>query len=509
MAAKTVEICPRAQRSLRLPRLDALSTLTAAAIVLGVAIRVGVGGDQPLWLDETFTGAIAASPSLTDVLHQSFQDVNAPLYYIVAHAWALPFGLSNEALRSLALLFGCIAPLLCLIPTPGISRRTGMVWAATMALWPPGLALAQEARCYSLLLCLSIGSIICFVRLLDKPDVRRAAAWALIGCLAVLTHYHALVLIGCQGIAYLVVCRARAVRSWPAVILFVPAIVWLLLHSRRIAEFAGPGVAWYRPMRVVDLWAALTYAIGSAVVPLLVVGLMIAGAIGGLIGGKRGVAETVDVVDSDQRNAWIGALCACAGAGLVVALAFLRPTFAPRYLIPFVPGILLGIALCCERFRGSWALAPNVLVLIMATAGINATLRRSPDDKVYNFQAASDALIKAGTRNLVFFWDHPATIIEDSSQLAIVGGFFFKRHGIDVHVSPLQIARHVDPNRRLIALADKPRSAILWIYDASVHDTAAREYPPKIESLAEGWSCRDFGNFPIGILACIPRMSAS
>jgi hypothetical protein len=161
-----------------------------------------------------------------------------------------------------------------------------------------------------------------------------------------------------------------------------------------------------------------------------------------------------------------------------------------------------------EPLRRYLILSPLALILIFTVAAIASVYEDRSHAKIYNFQTASDALIASGTRNLVFLWDHPANPVEDPAQLAIVGGFFFNRQGIDVHVTPLKLATHEDPNTRLLALADQPHSAILWIYDLNVHDTAARTYPPRITKLAVGWQCRDFGSPPIGILACT-RMDAT
>jgi hypothetical protein len=96
---------------LRVSLPDLLVAMTAGGVLLGFAIRTTVGADAPLWLDETFTGAVAAQPSLWSVVHQILQDVNAPIYCLLAHAGSLLFTLSNQSLRFPALVFGSIAPL--------------------------------------------------------------------------------------------------------------------------------------------------------------------------------------------------------------------------------------------------------------------------------------------------------------------------------------------------------------------------------------------------------------
>ena len=71
----------------------------AAAIIIAVGIGLRfVQTPRPLWLDETWTGAIAAQNSLQAVVHQIYNDVNAPLYYLLIHVWSIFFGISNEAL---------------------------------------------------------------------------------------------------------------------------------------------------------------------------------------------------------------------------------------------------------------------------------------------------------------------------------------------------------------------------------------------------------------------------
>ena len=496
MIAKVLDLSVPRGRGLRRP--DTLVVMTTCAFLLGTAIRVMVGGDQPLWLDETFTGAIAASPTYGDVLYQIMQDVNAPLYLLLAHANALVFGLSNEALRLPSLAFGCAAPLLCLAPTPGISRRTALIWCAAMSLWCPGLVYAQEARCYTLLMALSLVTVLCFARLLHRPTPGRAFAWAAVGCLAILTHYHALVLVGCQGLVFLAIHRRRAISIWPTATLFVPVFVWLYLHRGPILAFSAPNVAWYRTINASDLPNILSYLSGSLAITLLVAG-MLAVAFRGLFdrdeasSGERGGAVLV----------WAPTLASCAAAAVVLVIAAVKPSFTIRYLIPFVPGTLLGVALVCEQMKARWVLVSRVVLVIFAIMAIEATRGRSPDDKIYNFQVASDWLIEAKVKHAVFFWDNPNNLVENPAQLAIVGGFFFKRRGVDVDVLPFKNVRHEDPNPALVALADTPSSAILWVYDAHVHDTAARTFPPRLALLDATLRCQDFARPPFGVVACV------
>jgi hypothetical protein len=195
---------------------------------------------------------------------------------------------------------------------------------------------------------------------------------------------------------------------------------------------------------------------------------------------------------------------AAAGAGLILAIAMLSTSFTSRYLVPFMPGLMLGMAVAAVRLGRRWAPIPLAVVFVFALSAVTWTTEGWKKDlKVYNFQIASQALMAAGVRDLVFLWDNPVAQIVDRNQLAAVGGFFFQREGRPVAVAPLSIRPGEDPNTRVLAAAGGRRqSGILWLYDLDVRGTAARSHPPRIEERDPTWVCRQFGRGRIGIVAC-------
>jgi Dolichyl-phosphate-mannose-protein mannosyltransferase len=477
---------------------DLLLIAAAAAVLIGFALRA-MHADAPLWLDETFTGAIAAEPSLRAVVYQNLQDVNAPAYFLITHYWSLLFGLSDQSLRFPAFVFASTAPLLCLIPAPGVTRRTSFLWCALTALWVPGISYAQEARCYSLLLCLGIATTLSFIRLIDKPSTKHAALWALCAAAATSTHYYALVLVGVQGLAYLWLHGRRALRTWPAFFVFLPVFAWLCIHAERIAEFAGPQVAWYHQLDLADLIVVLSYLAGS---PLVAVMLVLIAAIAAFLAFVR-QPEAAPEEQIGGPGVYVAVAVAFVGAALLVILGFWRPCFTLRYLMPFIPGILLGLALMFAKLQRHWRPAPVVLVLVFAGAAVLSFEEGPPARKRYNFETASQALMDAGTRKLVFLWDNASNSAENPSQLQILGGFFFRRAGVELPVVPVKLAHDEDPNLRLLAAADAPHTGILWLFDPRLHDTAARDHPPRITEIDPAWHCHDFGTPPITVLACL------
>lgn len=476
-------------------RPDALLFMTGIVLVISTAAKILIGGSNALWLDETFTGAIAAEPTLAGVLHQSLQDVNAPLFYVLEHFWVKLAGLSNAALRFPALAFSLLAPLLCLTPLSGADRNTRLIWCALTALWIPGVIYAQEARCYSLLLCFAIAGVVAFARLLEKPDAKRAALWAGISALAILTHYHAIILAAAQGVIYLAIKRETALRTWPAAFLFAPAFAWLALHAPRIAQYADPAIAWYDYLTPAQLFGVASFIAGSSA-------FAIGATLIAIAAGYQLTRETARNARLFAHPLAISSLAAVSGALIVIGLGFIRPSLSVRYLIPFVPGVLLGASLLLQSYKRKSKAAPEALIIVAAIALMSWSYKSVGFRKLYSFEQASYALMATNTNNLVFFWDHPANPIMDNSQLKILSRFFYSRAGVEATTTPVKFASGEDPNPRLIELASEPGTGVLWIFDRNVRGTAAREFPPQIDALSVGWNCRDFGAGPIGIVAC-------
>src|SRR5436305_448566 len=82
------------------------------------------------------------------------------------------------------------------------------------------------------------------------------------------------------------------------------------------------------------------------------------------------------------------------------------------------------------RFGRGFTAIPLAVALVFALSAVSrAVEERDRPLKVYNFQAASDALMAADVRSLAFLWDNPIGQICDPDQLADLGGFFFRRAG--------------------------------------------------------------------------------
>ncbi len=471
------------------PRADGLVLVAALAFALGTALRFGSGLHEPLWIDETFTGAIAAQPDLAGLLHQVWADVNAPFYYAVMFAWARIAGVSNLALHLPSAVFATLAAALALRGGSGLDRRTCLVWGTLLGLWPMGLAQASEARCYALLLLLATAAVLAFARLLAAPTRGNALLWAGLSALAVLTHYYALPVVAAQGGMVLWRHRSRALPLWPALLAFLPVLGWIGFHAVRLAAFAQPDIAWQPPLAPESLPGTLLRLLGLSTACLLPAVLLL-----------RAWFRVAPPADADADAATSAALAALIALALVLAVGMLRPSFSLRYCVPCIPGLLLGLA---ALVRATAQVRPALPALVLAVAMLPAPLGTGPV-RGYSFETASASIAEAGARRLVFLWDHPSSPVGDPAQMRAVGGFFLARAGHPIPVESVINPWREDPNPRLLAAAGaQPGSAILWLYDQGLPKTAARTHPPRIAQIDPAWRCRDHAGDRYAALVCL------
>jgi hypothetical protein len=122
--------------------------------------------------------------------------------------------------------------------------------------------------------------------------------------------------------------------------------------------------------------------------------------------------------------------------------------------------------------------------------------------RVYNWEVASNDLMQAHERRVVFVWDHPASPILTQDQLGMIGGFFFRRAHDPIQVQPMVLDATQDPNPRLLAALKAPDTGLIWAYDIGVQGTAARRFRPRLTALDPALHCRQYGRGSIGVLAC-------
>jgi hypothetical protein len=488
-----------------------LSTEVVAvfALVFAFVIRViGAFHAPPLWIDETFTGALAAQPSFRDILNLARFDSPPVSYYLFMHVWQMAFGISDAALRAPSFIISVVTPLIIIFTKiSGLSRSERLTWAALIALWIPGIGFAVDARFYAALLMFSTIQTIAFQKLMSETSLARACIWVSSATFSMLSHYDAAYLVLAQGLVFILVKRAEAFKTWPAIIFITPVIAEIIWKWKVLSHFAQIGTAWYPMLEPFDLITASLYILGGfglgAVTWLLFTPLWLAII---FLLGRFSPRLTGDV----QATAmWWAVLSALVGCVLMIAVGFIRPTFTWRYLTPFEPGLVVGILMIFRILAGQSRYVAYIGLMGIALISCKFWIQSGSDQsdsivKSLSIAKASSSLIEAGASSVVFAWDSPNTQNVEPRLLSAVGGFFFNRAHDPVKIIVVALKSGTDPNAELLKLAIPGNSSIIWLYDLSIRNTTAKRYPPDINLLDHNYSCKNFGEGLIGSLACHP-----
>jgi len=467
---------------------EVLCFVIAIIAITGIGLHL-IQPATPFWLDETWTAVTSGQKTLTDVIAFIYNDACAPLHYLLLHYWSLIFGTSDEAWRMPSVIASTLAPLIAFTLDKRADRKLALIWCALAAIWVPGITYSNEARCYGLLFLLSMAGTAAYANLLLEPSLKRATIWTSLGTLMVLTHYHAGFLIFCQGLGYLFVHREKALRTWPAALIFIPALAWMLYHAPRLAQLVAPGVAWYPPLTFFDFIRTIGF-----------IGLDIA-LLATPFTWTRQPWRTADSSSPIQRAFQTIFVASLLGAAIVFGLGLLRPSFTPRYAFPFAPGILFGVALVLYKVH--WLRVCAFMAVLIVLTSFSLLIGRLGIAKFYNWEVASQFLMENHAQRLLFLWDHPVSKETGEARLKELGGFFFERARQPLAVEPVYLTPGDDPNKILLRQAGNDGgTALLWIYDRNLAGTIGRDYDNQITQLDAGWACKDYGARTVSIIAC-------
>ena len=223
-------------------------------VTIGAAVRVYHLDAVGIWNDEAASITLACGhwQSLFDPPSGYFQhppdlmssagmqpvhelffeaDSTPPLYSFVLRGWWAMFGMGDVSCRMLSVVVSTLAIFVVFDIARLIAGPTCGIWAALlMAASPTELRLAQEARCYAMLVLLGACACDAVLRLrLLGPTRKRWVAAAVFISLVTLTHYY--VLAAVMGIALFAVVELRG-RSRNILITIVGGALLLLMATR-------------------------------------------------------------------------------------------------------------------------------------------------------------------------------------------------------------------------------------------------------------------------------------
>lgn len=356
---------------------------SAVLVALAFILRTGRLGDS-VWFDELWSTRIKLG-DLWDLVVSTLGDYHPPGYALLMFAWIHTFGDSEWSVRMLPLLAGVATVWLTYrIGRLAFDEATGRIGAVLLAVAAAHVWYSQEARAYSLNVCLIALAALALMELRQRPEAR---AWAalLAVTLAVLPliHYYNLVV---------VVLLAWAVRSLPARLRhrlltaaaggtiaalayagfkqllgmlpvtssylrpFTPFEAWQLLFSWFLT---GDGLRWFLPENTTGRVVTIALQVTAAVLFCL------------------GVGRAASRQRHDGRLVVLlfAAFPACL---MALWLSGLEKTYIERSALPAIPFFLLLVAAGIPE-RSRYLRGATVVLLVALQATGLFALARHPD----------------------------------------------------------------------------------------------------------------------------------
>lgn len=379
-------------------------------IALAAAVRLATIGLQSFWFDEAFTPVYVIHPSFTATMHtMSHTENTPPLWYVLIWIWTRIFGTGVVAMRLPSALAGiALVPVAWAIGDELGGRRAAIAAAAIVACNPLLVWYSQEARAYELYALTGGIAFLCFLRAERQPSGRRMAAFALAGCLALLSHYFAVFLLVPMSL-WLLRRRERWRVALPAV--GAIAIVGLALVPLLLAQ-GGNGTQWIGEWPLRERLEAIPqyYLTGYSGAPLgHAIELLVALPI--IAGLAYGLWRKLDA--REGRGTLLALALAACGVLIPIVLVGLGADYlAPRNLIAAMLPVTAVIAVVVAARSTGRAGAALVTLTAIGFLAIVIDVNLSPRLQRGEWKGVAAALAKAPASRVI------ATVHLGSAPLA-------------------------------------------------------------------------------------------
>ncbi len=405
---------------------------------LAFGLRLFRLGTQSLWYDEGLSVYLAGLPPINTIQTSAITD-HPPLHALMLGVWMQAAGQSEFAVRFLSLWWSVLAVALTWrLGRELLAEAIGAVGAGLLAVSALAVWYAQETRGYSLLLALTLIMAWAFARLHRQPGPRHGPGggslpirqgtlrlaegdnWAWVALIAsslaaLYTHYYAAFTLLALNLAFLAMlaCRMQEARSmkqgtqgardtrpascslhlaarfWFSQLVILAGFApWLpsAIHQATTNVTYFPGRVGWQTVVSDTLRAFATGDVAPTLVAAWAVGAMGVLAVVGAFAEQPGTT---------RLNRVVVTLLVAAPVAAMVAIAWNRPKFAPRYLIEALPAfyLMVGAGLTATgqgRIRG-WTVSVRrgftvvcVMILLATSAlSLRATyfdpVRQRPD----------------------------------------------------------------------------------------------------------------------------------
>ena len=235
-------------------------------LLVGALLRFHHLSRESLWLDEGHSVRMAGLP-VFKMVQEIAANKHPPLYFLALHGWIRLFGDSEFSVRSLSVIFGILS-IVMLYQTASLlfGKKTGLLAALLLTLSSFNLFYSQEARMYTLLTFLSLGSMYYFIKWLSGGKKWSFTCYLVFSMLLIYTQNFGIFIILAQNL-YLVSLLLRPasragthLKSWIVLqgVLLVLYLPWMGILIRQILSIDAASWRVLRPS-----WEGLWFSFQS------------------------------------------------------------------------------------------------------------------------------------------------------------------------------------------------------------------------------------------------------
>ncbi len=363
--------------------------LVLLPLLVGAGLRLYGLATESIWLDEA-TSILLGQADIPTLIKATAQDIHPPAYYVLLHFW-LYLGDSEFIARALSAFLGVIS--IAVIYQLGAKlhdEATGFASALLLAISPLHIWYSQETRMYVLVTLWTMAGSFWLWRALQREARADWIAYILCMALALYTHYHAIFILLFQncfvGIWWSLLPERRGLlRCWlmaqgGLALLFLP---WVPVLLSQVAQGGGGWVAKAighpGPRALLETWIDFSLGNVRQWYPLWIrraaYGLFVLALVAAFIASLRKWRRGDDFVT--WAAYLFSGMYTLLPLGGIWLISQVKPMYAGRYLLPFLPPYLLLVAAGIRQLPWkSWRVALFCGLMAVSLVGVAIAAQR-------------------------------------------------------------------------------------------------------------------------------------
>lgn len=357
-----------------------------------------------------------AQGSFSQVIEQSSNDPNPPIYNLIISTWVKAFGVTESSVRFFSVLMGALGVVLMfLIASRNFGMAVGIMAALFYCLSPIQFRFTHLARPYAMLMVTVLLSYGALLECLKDPNSQKLFWYYLATTLMIYVHPTSIFNLPAQGIIVLFFHHDKIKSAIRLALPMVAAVATFGVWMLAIPYFERNDTMWFGPPSWSDVGYVISVFYGHAwLITLQLIVLVLF-----FFKMKREKEE------SKIKNVILLAVWIIVPFTISVCFSHLvKPVFQDKYILSVQPAMMLLLALTLDGVGGRiWGKIGAAIVLTMLILSVNTKPHPEGDwrtavDYVKSIQTDSSAIFIDPWyehRTFCYYFDRHAYQVPDST----------------------------------------------------------------------------------------------